>query len=402
MKAYKEKIIESIKKKKLPVIIFGAATVGEALFYACCQAGIKVECFCDNNTNKTKSSLRGLEVVCAKKLKERYQNAFFLISVADIQDVVKQLNVLGYDEWSSGNFLLRDFDIFQYQFRVSFDFVRYTIDTCLLCHDNYLIPNKIFLRSVDLIITERCSLRCRDCSNLMQYYRNPKNCEVKEIMHSVDKFFSFVDEINEFRVIGGEPFMNQKFNLIIEKLNDESKVKKIIIYTNGTIIPQENQIECLKNNKVLIIITNYGVLSKNFNTLIQKLTDCKVAFYAEKACGWTNCAGIKKHNRSGEQQKEIFRNCCAKNLTTLSDGKLYRCPFAANIDRLQAIPNYQNDCANLFSQEPDSKIKEKIKSFLFEKEFFQVCDYCNGRSFDSLEIMPAIQIDKPLEYKSFS
>lgn len=31
----------------------------------------------------------------------------------------------------------------------------------------------VILNSIDFIVTERCSLRCRDCSNLMQYYKNP-------------------------------------------------------------------------------------------------------------------------------------------------------------------------------------------------------------------------------------
>ena len=35
---------------------------------------------------------------------------------------------------------------------------------------------------------------------------------------------------------------------------------------------------------------------------------------------------------------DIFERCCGKNLFTIMYGKLYRCPFVANAERLHAIP----------------------------------------------------------------
>ena len=399
----RQETIENIKRGGIPVIIFGAATVGEVLFQACHNLGIKVECFCDNNINKTKKTLCGIEVVYVPDLKTKYKNAIFLISAADIKDVVEQLHSLNYSKWYAGSLFLRDFDIYQYEFSVPMDFVEYVVSTCILCHDNYLIPDKLFLRSVDIIITERCSLKCRDCSNLMRYYEKPIDCNTREVMQTIDRFFNIVDDVNEFRVIGGEPFMNKEFHLIAKRLIDEPKVKKIVIYTNGTIVPRGDQIEYLKNEKVLVLITDYGELSRNLKPLIQILQQNKVSVYAEKAWGWTNCAKIGRHNRNPEQQKKIFNDCCAKNLITLSNGKLYRCPFVANAHRLCAVPKFKEDYINIFEDSVDiSEMKKKIRGYLLKKDFLKVCDYCNGRSFGDPEIQPAIQIDKPIEYKKYS
>lgn len=395
-----QEIIENIKREGIPVIIFGAGIVGEALFHACRNAGIKVECFCDNNSNKTKSSKCNIEVIHTPNLKTKCKDANFIISAADIKDVVDQLHVLGYSKWYACSLLLRDFDVSQYQFSAPMDFVEYAVATCLLCHNSYLTPDKLFLRSVDIIITERCSLKCRDCSNLMQYYKKPVDCDIKELMQAIDVFFTYIDEVNEFRVIGGEPFMNKDFHLIINRLNDEPKVKKIVIYTNGTIIPKEDKIEYLKNSKVLFIITDYGKLSKNLHGLTQILQGNNIAFYVQKAQGWTDCAKIVRHYRYIGQQKEIFRNCCAKNTITLSKGKLYRCPFSANADRLDAVPDVKNDHINIFDETIDiNEMKKRIRKFLLEKDFLEVCDYCNGRSFGDPEIQPAVQTNKPLEYE---
>jgi organic radical activating enzyme len=400
-----QKTIENIKRERIPVIIFGAGIVGEVLFQACNNVGIKVECFCDNNINKTKSPMCNVEVIHPKNLKTRYKDASFLVSAADIKDVVDQLHDLGFLKWYASSLLLRNYDVFQYQFSAPTDFVEFAVSTCLLCHDSYLNPDKLFLRSVDIIITERCSLRCRDCSNLMQYYKKPKDCNTEEVMQSIDAFCALVDELNEFRVIGGEPLMNKEFHLTIKRLTDEPKVKKIVIYTNGTIVPKEYQIGYLKNNKVLFIITDYGILSKKLNTLTQILSQNNIAFYAQKARGWTDCAKITRHYRNAEQQKELFKNCCAKNTATLSKGRLYRCPFAANAARLLAVPDRKNDYINILQKSQKAvdidEMKKKIRTFLLEKDFLETCDYCNGRSFEAPEIISAVQINKPLEYEKY-
>lgn len=394
--------ITKIRNTKLPVIIFGARSVGEALFYACSEAGIKVSCFCDNNSNKTKDLVCGTKVIHTSELKKTFKDAIFLISAADIKDVVEQLHSLGYSKWYPCTTLLRNFNIYKHSYSVPVDFVEYTVGTCLLCHDSYLIPNKLFIRSVDIMITERCSLHCRDCSNLMRYYKNPANFDIKNLFGSIDRFLRIVDEVNEFRVIGGEPFMNPDCYLVIEKLIKEPKVKRIVIYTNGTIPLKEDQIKFMKSKKVLFIITDYGKLSRNLDTLTMQLSENKIAFYVQKAGGWTDCSKIRKHKRTAKKQMEIFGNCCAKNTITLSGNYLFRCPFSANANRLQAVPDFRDDYIDIFDKSINiNKLKTKIRSFLMDTKFLETCDYCNGRSFGDPEIAPAIQINTSFEYKQY-
>ncbi|MFC1567431.1 radical SAM protein [Thermodesulfobacteriota bacterium] len=398
--------IEKIKKDGLPVLIFGAGIVGEALFCACRDAGIEVECFCDNNINKVGSLIFDVDVIHVQELRKRYDDAIFLISAADIKDVVYQLNGMEYSRWYPSGLLLRDIDLSLYQLSAPADFVEFAVSTCLLCHDSYLNSDKLFLRSIDIIITERCSLKCRDCSNLMQYYKRPQDCSIEEIAQSIDAFCTLVDEVNEFRVIGGEPFMNREIHMVIKRLIDEPKVRKIVIYTNGTIAPREEHIEYLKNNKVLVLITDYGLLARKLNAVKKTLQNNNIAYYTMKVTGWTDCAGIMRHYRSPEQQREIFKSCCAKNLITLSKGRLYRCPYAANAARLMVVPDYGGDYIDIVRESNMGtdiyEMKERIRTFLLHKDFLESCDFCNGRPFSAPEIEPAIQIDKPLDYERYS
>ncbi|OGO81129.1 MAG: hypothetical protein A2Y21_07235 [Clostridiales bacterium GWC2_40_7] len=402
----KEYIVNEIRKEEIPIIIFGAGIVGEILSCFCKKEGIKIECFCDNNRSKAQSNFCDMEVIFTPDLKAKYKDAIFLITAADIKDIVQQLHESGYTKCFAGGPLLRDFDISQCPLDISMDFAEYALGTCVLCHDYYLNPGQLFLRSVDVIVTERCSLKCKDCSNLMQYYKKPEDCDINQLLQSIDAFCAVVDEVNECRVIGGEPLMNKEFHLIVKRLIDEPKVKKIIIYTNGTIIPNEKQMMSLRNKKVLVFITDYGLLSRNLSGFLQVLEKNDISFFVRKATGWTNCSTIMRHNRSADRLREIYKDCCAKNLVTLSNGKLYRCPFTANAARLSAVPDYKDDYVDLFEEPLDDvnihEVKNKVREYLLNKEYLETCDYCNGRSLADPEIPPAIQASKPLEYQRYN
>lgn len=397
--------IESLNRESAPIIIFGAGIIGEILLTACCAAGIKIECFCDD---KVTGSLHDIEIIHTSELKVKYQDAIFFISSANIKDMVDRLKDLGYLKWYSCGLMLRDFDLSQVHIATttcSVEYLEYLVCACLLSHDNYINHEKLFLRSVEIIITERCSLKCNDCSNLMQYYKKPQNCNLEEVLRTIEVFCNYMDEVFEFRVIGGEPFMHKDFHLVVKKLIDQPKVQKVTIFTNGTILPNETQMSCLQNNKVLLYITDYGNLSKKLRELTQKLQKSGILFYVYEARGWTKCSTINRNERTIGQNEDVFKACCAKNLATLSDGKLYRCPFVANASRLKATPDYVGDYINILEMPLNKtdpiEMKNIIRAFLIEKTKLETCDYCNGRPYGAPEITPAIQIDKPLEYEQY-
>ena len=61
--------------------------------------------------------------------------------------------------------------------------------------------------------------------------------------------------------------------------------------------------------------------------------------------------------------KELFDNCCGKNLLTSMNGKLYRCPFAANADSFKGIPLDQRNSI------PINSTAEEIQRYTRELEF---------------------------------
>ena len=275
---------------------------------------------------------------------------------------------------------------------------RRDVAACKAEQSAFLHPEKLFLKNVDLEITERCSLRCRDCSNLMQYYDRPKNFEPETLLRWIKDFSSYFDEIFEVRIIGGEPFMHPKMGTLLSELLKLENIRVFTFYTNGTIVPPPGLLEIMSTPRVGVSITDYGRLSRNIDKMTQVFDERNIIYDIHKSGLWTKCSSIQQMNRSREDLVKTFENCCAKNLYTILDGKFFRCPFMANAMNLRAMPYITEDYVDIDSLGSKTEARKTLKSFM-KKTYWAGCDYCLGRLFDSEEIEPAIQAPAPLPYR---
>ncbi len=164
---------EALSEDGPPVVILGKTVIGEALIHACAANGIVVAGIFDSNIAKTKTKLAGREVIYSKRLRELFPDARIIIAAVTYYEPEQMLRSMGYAKIYSGATLLENFDPQPYRFTQDVDYVSYAIESYITRHKRYFDPDVLFLPSVDVVITERCSLRCRDCSNLMSYYRPP-------------------------------------------------------------------------------------------------------------------------------------------------------------------------------------------------------------------------------------
>ena len=116
----------------------------------------------------------------------------------------------------------------------------------------------LHVKHLDLVLTEKCSLKCKDCSNLMQYYAKPIDEDYDNLIKGLDKFMNSVDFVNEIRFIGGEPLLYKKIGDVMKKVLTYKNFKKIYVYTNGTIVFKNNKMEIFQDERVLFRISNYG------------------------------------------------------------------------------------------------------------------------------------------------
>jgi hypothetical protein len=223
----------------------------------------------------------------------------------------------------------------------------------------------------------------------MPYFERPINAETDNLFFSLDKIMSLVESVNELRVIGGEPFMNKEVHKIIEKCNSYLNAKKIIIYTNATILPRPEQLLSLKNSKVFLEITNYKTLSKKLPDMIELFSKENINFFIkELPDSWDKSADIEKFNRTEEELNFVFRNCCSTYITTLLHGYLYRCPFSASLDALKIINFSDQDRLKI----TEDLTHEQIKFFINGNIPLNSCNYCRGRGFIFDRADPALQM----------
>jgi len=247
--------VESNKDK---IVLFGAGDIGELVNYSLNKIGITVNFFCDNDSRKHGKKYLGIEVISLENLKKLGKNVKIFISNNYVSTINSQLTKAGFDKIFNCAELLKNTDFSDSKQITGLQplkierRIEYYRNMCL--KEEYTSSGILNIKSLDVQITERCSLRCKNCSNLMQYYEKPVNSDLEQLFLAMDRFMSCVNKIYEFRVLGGDPFMNKDLHKVIEKLKEYNQVEKVIIYTNGKIIPKGPNLDCLKHKKLFWIL----------------------------------------------------------------------------------------------------------------------------------------------------
>lgn len=376
-------------KKERPIIIYGTSITAKVIYYSLKKLGIKPIYFADKNGA---ASYMGHQVLSIAQLVEKSGelNPIILLGVTRyLKVVVTQLEQVGIKEYYDVCELLEQEDDIEELYQ---NYLFYRNDLCNL--------NKLNLFSLDLVVTEKCSLRCKQCSNLMQYYENPSNIDIEKLEKSLERLLKKVDCIGELRILGGEPFMNPNFYKIIDYYAENPKIMKIGIYTNATIFPSITKLNSLKKEKTIMYLSDYGDLSQKLQNWIIFCEENHITYHINRMERWHDCGKLQKRNYTYDKCKEIYNICECNNLFTLLHGRLYNCPYAANAINLGALVKEEAEKDYLSFDRMDIEYtKEEIRAFLFERETLFSCNYCSGRSYKNGSVPPYEQIKEPLPYK---
>jgi hypothetical protein len=392
-------IVPIIESNAADVVLFGAGALGKLALYALKTIGINADYFCDSDEKKQGKLYCGIKTISPKDLAKLSQVTHIFICndyITSVYSLLKQMNFINIYNcrvlFENTDFSTAALDMHPLDIQRQIAFHK---NACLKTANT--LPDVLNLTSIDIVVTECCSLKCRDCANLMQYYVKPKHCDLNLLFKSVRKFMDCIDSLYEFRVLGGEAFMNKQLHKIVNELLTYKNAEKVVVYSNGTIIPKGENFSCLKNYNVIVDITNYGDISNKYQELIEVLKANHIAYMIKSVFEWTKSASIQYHQRTTSELRRIFMDCCANDTITLLHGKLYRCPFSAHATNLKAIPFNPDDTIDLSDENlSSSDLKTNIKRFYNDKRYISACYYCNGRAYNCAKTMPAIQIKKPL------
>jgi organic radical activating enzyme len=381
------------------VVIFGTGEIGQLTHYALTRADVQVDAFCDPIARNHGSTRRGSPVISLDQL-AGFASDSHIFDCGDYRLYGRRAVTSFLDRFTNIELsadLLTDTDLSEADVDIARPELRRRvalyISECRYATREWAAALR--LKTLDVVVTEACSMRCQDCANLMQYYTNPKTSDLHTLLPSIDKVLASTDGVDEFRVLGGEPFMHREIYRVIEHLVAVRDSSRVVIYTNGTIVPRGPNLSCLKHDKVMVDITNYGPHSRNHDTLVAALKENGIV-HVSKRPTWTDSGRIGFIERSEDELARTFRHCAVSDVVTLLNGKLYLCPFSANAMNLGAVPTAPDDVVDLTFDESPNVLRERIERLYKRRSPLVSCSYCKGRDYTSPIIEAGIQTRRPL------
>jgi organic radical activating enzyme len=387
--------------KSAGVIVFGTGNVGLIALNSLKNQNIDVICLSDNNISRWGDVINGCKIIPPEELKSTENKTPILIANnLNFTYIRRQLRDLGLTNVYDCDFIFSKLDVDIKECNLTWTEANLKKEIDLYMYSLSAWKEKetsLKVKNIDLVLTEKCSLKCKDCSNLMQFYAKPVDEDYDLLIPSINNFMNTVDYVHEIRLIGGEPLLYKKIDHVINHLLSLKNFGKIIINTNGTIVLKGDKMKVFQNDKIFFDISNYGKLSRNLDKLLQELTRLNIAHNYRTQTSWQDAGRIVKTNRTDEENKEIFGNCCQNQGLSILHGKLYLCPFSANATNLKGIPYAKKDIVDL-NIDDKKELKRQISELYFNAEFLEACRACKGRHSNVDTVPVAVQTKVPLKY----
>lgn len=255
-----------------------------------------------------------------------------------------------------------------------------------------------------IVITLRCTLKCKLCGGYAPYYKNPMHLEYDKFARTIDNYFSVVDMVGDFSITGGEPLLHEDLGRIIEKtLEYSSQIGRILILTNGTLLFKDDVIQILIKNKdkCHVTISDYGKLSPKadlvYDILKQNDISCRVIKYNgdDLFCdGWVDYGDHTKKHFTQEEIDKKGKKCAIRQreVSIIIDGELHSCGRSFRRMELGIIPKNKDEYVDLFDEKISNEEKRKTIINMYKNISTTSCAYCNGLCEDSERFCPAEQV----------
>ena len=259
----------------------------------------------------------------------------------------------------------------------------------------------LIAKRLAFVATEKCTLKCKLCCNYMHEYTNPAHISESVLKNDISKCFELFDHVEWLQFVGGEVFMNRDmvkiYNYCIDTYSD--KFDKLIIMTNATLLPTEDETATLRRygKRLEILISDYGHLSAKKDEFIEMLTKNNFA-YRIKAYhgdiqyygGWYNNTNIEDLGESFEDIKSKLYQCHQVGLQNMHcyNGQLHPCSVSAFLSNLKKVIPGKVDYIDL----NDDRVSIKEKRVLlqnFHKIPVEACRFCKFKNAETAERFPA-------------
>ncbi len=239
-------------------------------------------------------------------------------------------------------------------------------------------------------ITQKCTFKCKDCQLLMPYIDNPEHDSAEMTRRDVDAFFSLVDYVSDFDIIGGEPLLAPTLNEHICYVSDHygQKIGNLQLITNASMLPSEDLLSILKNHNIHVRISDYSHVipyEKRVNEVIELLKKNDIRYTLFSDMIWTDFGYPFKNACTGEsqeEQKEHMVECNGGMSRFMHNGRLYFCNPAGGAYDAGLFPLEEGDSLELSMLTGDRDNGRRMLQLycmgIMKNGAMSICRYCEG------------------------
>ena len=267
------------------------------------------------------------------------------------------------------------------------------------------MQDSIYFNRIGINVTLRCTLKCRLCCAHVPYYRLVPHYSLETLIDYVHRLFALVDTVSIFCVTGGEPLLNTCLSEFIAFLKTyrERILKRLEVITNGTILPNDELLNAMRENDVFVLLDDYGPdCSRNVQVVEDKLIAYGINYNrrrnnSEKAYydGWVDLSTFSEIPKKKEDAIWLSKNCIQANelrCHPIVDGKIFVCASYKRCFDLGRITDNPDEYFDLMDDTISLEEKKtRIMKFL-RRDVFSACAYCNGWLSDSKRFVPGEQL----------
>ena len=399
--------IEEINNSSKPVVIFGAGKAGWYIMKVLEYYDVSIAAFCDNNPAK-QNSYDKYRVLSAHNVAMEYPNAHVFLGVFVPETATA---------------IQRQFQQMQFQHvhydMAAFLFMYFVVVAGRICDQNVLAESIYILFKnyqegvihygytkdrnfvspfVTSVITQKCSLRCRDCAQFIPYYKKPRHFPVESIIEDLKQYAKAFDVVPEISLHGGEPFLHPDIKKICKAVAAIPNIVFISFVTNGTIMLSEDTLQGLsacgadvnQSGGYRSLSTNHELLSDAF----RRYNIYSETLFCTPTEMWVQAPPPKQHGRTMAANSALYKTCVSsKTCCQIMNGELHRCALSMHGSHQGLFPKFGDDFVRLHEPDMSDELHvAKIRDLLNRKSALNVCDYCDpvGGSL----VSPAIQLSK--------
>lgn len=176
---------------------------------------------------------------------------------------------------------------------------------------------------VEFHVTDNCNLNCKGCSHLCNLVKGRHDTDFDKWKKDLSRLRQLVKDVYIIRILGGEPFLNEKLPDFVEYTRKTFDSSEIHVVTNSLLLDRvpNRTFDIIRKNDVIIDVSYYPVLDRNKTVALLSEKRVKFRMSEEKTSFFS-----KNIDESGSNNiKESYDACINHGCHFMHNGRICTC-----------------------------------------------------------------------------